>query len=213
MAMIDWRLQGHVVSTCNCNVGCPCQFMSPPTQGHCRAAVAARVASGHFGTTRLDGVSFAGIFAWPGPIHEGGGEVLVVIDEQATESQRQAILTVLSGGETEPGATIFNVFSATFAKMHEPLFRPVRFTFDLDAREATFLVPGLIEGGADPIRNPISGETVRARIALPDGFEFHDAEIARGHARTLDSPIPLLWSGQHAHLYDLDMTGHGPVRH
>jgi hypothetical protein len=213
MTMIDWRLQGQVVSTCNCNVGCPCQFMSLPSQGHCRAAVAARIASGHFGPTRLDGVNFAGIFAWPGPIHEGGGEVLAIIDERATEPQRQAILTILSGGETEPGATIFNVFAATFAKMHEPQFRPIRFAIDVEARQAGFVIPNLIEGGAEPIRNPITGESVRARIGLPNGFVFHEAEVASGRVRTLESPIELLWTGHHAHMYDLDMTGHGPVRH
>ena len=213
MAMIDWHLQGHVVSTCNCDVGCPCQFMSPPTRGHCRAAVAARIVHGHFGTTALDGVCFAGIFAWPGPIHLGHGEVLAIIDEHATEPQRHAILTILGGGETEPGATIFNVFAATFEKMHEPVYRPIQFTFDLDRRQAQFAVPGLVEGGADPIRHPITNDPVRARIELPDGFEFVSAEIASGHVRTSDSPIPLLWTGTHAHLYDLDMTGQGPVRH
>lgn len=213
MAMIDWHLQGQVLSTCNCASGCPCQFMSLPTEGHCSAAVATRVTRGHFGSTRLDGVSFAGLFAWPGPIHEGGGEVLAVIDESANAEQRQAILTILSGGETEPGATIFNVFAATFAKMHEPQFRPMRFTVDVARREGAFEVPGLIEGGVQPIVNPITGKEVRARIALPDGFEFVEAEVAHGRAQTLDSPIALRWSGKHAHLYELDMTGHGPVRH
>ncbi|MDH5176819.1 MAG: DUF1326 domain-containing protein [Gammaproteobacteria bacterium] len=213
MAMIDWRLQGQVLSTCNCASGCPCQFMSLPTEGHCRAAVATRITHGHFGSTSLDDICFAGLFAWPGPIHEGGGEVLAVIDEKATADQRHAILTILSGGETDPGATIFNVFSATFARMHEPLFRPVSFTVDVDRREGAFTVPGLIEGGAQPIMNPITGQEVRARIALPDGFEFVEAEVAHGRAHSLDSPIELRWSGRHAHLYDLDMTGHGPVRH
>jgi len=213
MTMIDWHLQGQVLSTCNCNSGCPCQFMSLPTEGHCRAAVATRVTSGHFGSTQLDGICFVGLFAWPGPIHEGGGEVLAVIDEAASEVQREAILTILSGGETDPGATIFNVFAATFARMHEPLFRPVQFTANVEKRQGAFEVPGLIQGGAQPIVNPITGQAVRARIALPDGFEFVQAEIAHGHVQSLDAPIALRWSGKHAHLYDLDMTGHGPVRH
>lgn len=213
MAQIDWHLQGHVLSTCTCDSGCPCQFMSPPTEGHCRAAVAGSVTSGHFGSTRLDGIRFAGIFAWPGAIHEGGGEALAVIDEQASGPQREAMLTILSGGETEPGATIFNVFAATFATMHEPMFRPVRFSIDLDKREGAFEVPGLLEGGAHPIRNPITGDTVRARIVLPDGFEFVSAEIARGYAQSHEAPIAVRWSGKHAHMYALDMTGRGPARH
>jgi hypothetical protein len=45
-----------------------------------------REAQSHHGSTKLDGLKFAGIFRWPGAIHEGKGEAAVVIDEQATVS-------------------------------------------------------------------------------------------------------------------------------
>jgi hypothetical protein len=213
MAMIDWRLQGHSVSTCSCSFGCPCQFMSLPTHGHCQAAVANRIVKGHFGKVALDGLCFGGIFAWPGPIHEGHGQVLPIVDERASPEQRDAILAIMTGAETEPGATIFNVFAATFDKVHDPVFRRIDFTFDLERREASFSVPGLIDAGVEPIRNPMTNAPIPARLVLPDGFEFISAEFASGQVRTHDSPIALQWSGTHAHLFDLDMTGKGPVRH
>ena len=49
MAMVDWRIQGYDYSSCNCDWGCPCQVMAPPTQGNCRAAVGFEVTRGHFG--------------------------------------------------------------------------------------------------------------------------------------------------------------------
>jgi hypothetical protein len=38
MAYVDWRIKGPQLSTCNCQVGCPCQFNALPTHGDCRAA-------------------------------------------------------------------------------------------------------------------------------------------------------------------------------
>ena len=40
MTYVDWRIKGPQLSTCNCSVGCPCQFNALPTYGDCRAAVA-----------------------------------------------------------------------------------------------------------------------------------------------------------------------------
>src|SRR5688572_3679400 len=116
---IDWMIKGPWLTTCNCVVGCPCQFNALPSHGHCRAAVGCEIEQGHFGKVRLDGVRFAGLFAWPKAIHFGGGEVQPIVDVTATAQQREAILTILKGEQTEPGATIFNVFAGTFAKMHE----------------------------------------------------------------------------------------------
>ena len=36
--MTPWELHGRELGNCNCAPGCPCQFMSLPTYGHCEAA-------------------------------------------------------------------------------------------------------------------------------------------------------------------------------
>jgi hypothetical protein len=83
MAFIDWEIRGPQLSTCNCDWGCPCQFNARPTHGHCRAAVGMRIEQGHFGDVRLEGLHWVVLLAWPGAIHEGGGEVLPIIEERA----------------------------------------------------------------------------------------------------------------------------------
>ena len=88
MAKIDWMIKGPWLTTCNCVVGCPCQFNALPSHGHCRAAVGCEIEEGHFGNVRLDGVRFAGLFAWPGAIHFGNGEAQPIIDQSATQQQR-----------------------------------------------------------------------------------------------------------------------------
>lgn len=209
MARIDWQIQGINVSTCNCAWGCPCQFMSLPTGGDCRAAVGLHIARGHFGKTPLDGLSVAGLFAWPKAIHEGNGEAQPIVDVRANDAQREALLRIMSGEETEPGATIFNVFAATYSKVHEPMFKPIVLEADLDARTGRLEIAGVLEARVEPIRSPITGEALRAQITLPSGFEYHQAESASSHVRTLQAPIALAWQGRHAHLAKIDMSGAG----
>jgi hypothetical protein len=206
--MIDWKIRGPEIVICNCSWGCACQFNSLPTEGNCRAAIAIRIDEGHFGKTRLDGLSVAILVAWPGAIHEGRGQCLPVIDERASPEQREALLTILSGQESEPGATVFGVFASTFEKVHEPLSKPITIQLDVDGRKGRVVVPGLLESSAEPIRNPVTGAAHRARVTLPEGFEYHTAEFASGTVRA-QGPIQMDIKGRHAHLANLHMTGQG----
>ncbi len=211
MSYVDWHIRGPEVATCNCNWGCPCQFNSLPSNGDCRAAVAMRIDEGHFGDVRLDGAVWVGTFAWPGAIHDGDGEAQVILDERMTEAQRGALLTILKGEETAPGSTIFSVFSTVIETMHEPLFLPIEFEVDIDSRTGRFTVPGIVEAFAEPIRNPVTGEPHRARVTLPAGFEYHEAEYASSTTRGTGA-VPLEWSGRHGHLTTIHMTQNGVVR-
>jgi hypothetical protein len=210
MTYPDWKIRGPEISTCNCNWGCPCQFNSIPTHGHCRAGVAMRIDEGHYGDTRLDGVLWSAMFAWPGAIHEGNGEALIILDERADAGQQEALLGILSGASSEPGATVFNVFAATLSKLHEPVQAPI--TFELDAANWTgrFTVPGYIDANASPIANPVTGERHRARVVLPHGFEYREAEFVSSHTHA-DGPIPLDWADGHGHIAMIHMTPAGPV--
>ena len=211
MAGIEWRLDGYDFSTCNCAYGCPCQFNALPTDGSCRAGAFFHVTRGHFGDVRIDGLNFGGLFRWPWPIHEGQGEALPIVDERASPAQRDALLKIMSGQETDPGATFFQVFFSMLSTVHEPLFKAIRFECDPRQAQARVAVEGLFEARAEPIRNPVTGRAHRARVTLADGFEFSAAEFASGHMQTTHTPFELSWSGRHAHLCELHLTGHGLV--
>jgi hypothetical protein len=208
MTYVDWRIRGPEISNCNCDWGCPCQFNALPTHGDCRAMTAMHIDEGHFGSVSLDGLKWVGMFAWPKAIHEGHGEAFVVVDDKASPEQREAILTILSGGETEPGATIFNVFATVIDHMHEPAFLPILFEADRERRVGRVSVAGIIETTVDPIRNPVTGAEHRARVALPDGFEYKEAEFASGDTNA-GGPVSLNWTSSHAHLAILDLSTHG----
>src|SRR5271165_6587612 len=198
MPQVAWMIKGRDFSHCNCSYGCPCQFNALPTHGHCQAVVGIAIDQGHHGTTQLDGLSFGGVFRWPGAIHEGHGEAVPVIDERATAAQREAILHIMSGQDTEPGATFFQVFFSMLEKVHEPVFAKIDLEIDVDARRARFVVPGVIDARGEPILNPVTKQEHRARIDLPNGFEYTLAEAGRGRANT-SGPIKLNLADSHAH--------------
>ncbi len=206
--MVDWSIEGREFTNCNCAYGCPCQFNALPTHGDCQAVVAFEIERGHHGDTKLDGLRVAGVFKWPGPIHLGHGEALAIIDERANEAQRDALLRILTGQDTEPGATIFQVFSTTFDKMHDPIFAPIEFEADVDKRAAKVRVAGVVEARGEPIRNSVTGDEHRARINLDKGFEYVTAEVARGWSQTT-GPIAIKFDDTHAHFCNLRLTQSG----
>lgn len=210
--MIDtkWTIKGREFVHCNCAYGCPCQFNALPTHGDCRAVAGFDIDEGFHGETRLDGLRFALIVAWPGAIHEGRGEAVPIVDERASPAQRQALLRIMSGEDTEPGATLFQVFAATFDKVHDPIFARIDFEVDVDRRTARLNVPGLIQARGEPVINPMSGEEHRARINLPSGFEYDVCEIGRGWAET-QGPVRLSLSDSNAQFAALHMTQSGVV--
>ena len=210
MADVKWMIDGANFSHCSCVYGCPCQFSALPTHGYCRAVVGIAIDKGFHGDTRLDGVKFAGVFAWPKAIHEGHGEATLAIDESTTDKQREAILRIVSGQDTEPGATFFQIYSSTLEKVNDPIFTKVDFEIDIDGRTARLRVPDLLEARGEPIRNPVTNDPQRARIDLPNGFEYDLAEVGRGWASTRGA-LAFELANSHAHFARLKITGSGVI--
>src|SRR5258705_11769573 len=80
----SWHLNGKVLVACNCNWGCPCNFNAPPTSGKCEGGWSWHVEEGAFGDVRLDGLNFSLFVNWPGAIHEGNGEAVVLFAPRPT---------------------------------------------------------------------------------------------------------------------------------
>ena len=136
MSRIDWYVEGIEFGSCNCIYACPCQFEALPTYGNCRGFEVLRIDRGHFGDVPLGGINIALLYAWPGPIFEGKGEMQVIVDERADPRQRQALTRIVHGEETDEGATHWWVYRSMSDTLHETLIRPIKFDIDLDARSA-----------------------------------------------------------------------------
>ena len=209
--MIPWEIQAREFVNCNCGYACPCQFNALPTHGRCEAAGAIAIDKGYFGDVSLDDTKIAFVFWWPGAVHEGKGKCLPIVDEGASEGQRKALLTVMSGGETDPFATMFNVFASTVETVYDPVFTKISFDVDIEERKGRILVEGYFETVGEPIRNPVTGDPHRVRIDLPHGFEYSIAEIGSASSN-VRGPIPLTLKNSYGQFAHLHLNNHGPIR-
>jgi hypothetical protein len=84
-------------------------------------------------------------------------------------------------------------------------------SIDYSARTARVNVPGLVEGQAQSIRNPVTGAPHPVKVTMPTGFEFTESEVLSGKSKA-SGPIELDLDGSHAHLARIHWTTHGVVR-
>ena len=199
-----WRIIGEEIGSCNCAWGCPCQFMALPTHGRCEAMAAFLVHEGHFGKISLEGVRWVELLSWPGAVHEGNGTRGIVIDESATPQQRQALVELWNG---KHGGKYFEIFSAVCPTALEPIFAPISVKVDRERRVASVRVPGIGESTIEPIRNPVTGEEHRARIDLPNGFEYKIAEMANAlQLKVSTGPLQMEHRNTYAQLSAIDWS-------
>ena len=207
--MTPWEVHGRELANCNCATGCPCQFMALPTHGNCEAVAGFHFDSGHFGDVDLAGTKSALVVHWPGPIHEGGGTMQIIIDENATSEQRDALYRIMTGEDTEEMATMWWVFSAMSPTKLETLYKPIEIEMDAEKRVGRIKVPDVFETEAQPITNPVSGAEHRARIDLPHGFEFRIAEMAKGTTKTTGAINLAHNQDSHVHIVEIHLSNQG----
>lgn len=145
--------------------------------------MALEITKGHYGDLSLDGLRVAGIYRWPGALHEGGGTWWSIIDARASEAQAEALGIILGGKDQEPN-TGFAIYASTIEHEPEPVFADIEFEFDLAGACGRFRVKDVVETWVEPIKNPVTGAPHRAAIKLPGGFEFREAEMASSTFRS-----------------------------
>ncbi len=195
----EWYMEGPWFKNCNCDPGCPCDFNQRPTQGHCEGMVAMRVDKGTFGDVDLAGVIWGGVVRWPGPIHEGNGEMQPFIDDATDDAQRDAILQIASG---QHGDTMMEVFSVVCPTVHEPVVAPVEFEFDLDSRSGRVKVGDVFQTEVETLRGIQPPEPYRILVRIPDGMEYtgenEEAETAVAKRIKSSGPIEIDISDGHS---------------
>ena len=188
---VDWAVQATEFANCNCDYGCGCQFNALPDKGFGEAVAGYQITQGHFGDVQLDGLRAAAVWHFPGAVHEGNGTMQLIIDERADDRQRDALVKILSGEETDEMATVWWVFSAMAPNKHPPLFKPINFEVDVDARRARLEVPGMVQSSGSRLRTlspaPNIGCASTSRKALSSAWQRSAAARARRPARSSSS--------------------------
>jgi hypothetical protein len=187
-----WSLRGHVILACNCDYGCPCNFNGLPTTGKCEGNWNWHVEEGSFGDVSLSGLTFAVAVNWPGAIHEGRGEALVVIEERADERQREALRALVTGQAGGP----WKIIGTTIEKLHDVEYAP--FEVSVDGFSSSVTAGSFITLQMEPVRNKVTGAQVHPRAILPEGFVFKEGDLGASTTFRIAGPVGFEHSGRYA---------------
>jgi hypothetical protein len=93
----QYRLEGTFLLACSCAGPCPCAVGWDPDNGHCEAIYAYHVRQGDVQGIDVSGLSIVRVDQIPGNVLAGHWREVLLIDEQATAPQRDAIVAAFSG--------------------------------------------------------------------------------------------------------------------
>ena len=110
---MSWHLDGTYFEACNCDVACPCIFLSAPTEGECTVLVAWHIDRGRDGEVSLDGLNAAMAVHAPGHMMQTKWRAALYLDERASEPQQQS-LTKIFGGQAGGHPAVLASSSTTF---------------------------------------------------------------------------------------------------
>jgi hypothetical protein len=179
MASVQWQISGEYFEACSCDSVCPCPtsgLAARPTQGACDAGLVFTVQRGQYGTTRLDGLSFAVLLHTPGPMIQGNWTVGLVVDDRASNGQREALTTIASGQGGGPMAALAPLIG-TFGGVES---KPIR--IETSGMRRSVSIPGILDlevagipGAKDsePIYLDNVGHPAASRLALARASRSH----------------------------------------
>ncbi len=173
-----YTLKGHLLSGCNCDWGCPCNFEIAPSYGKCEGSYFWHVESGHYDGISLNGATFGQFALFPQAVHLGNGTGFDVIDEKLSPEQRQAVEVIL---QEVPPFSVFHGLCPTFLGFS---YKP--FDLKLDGINSYLNISGTMVLRLGPMKNPVTGEDELATLTKPTGFTATVTELCNAETFTFE---------------------------
>lgn len=178
-----WSLTGSYFETCNCNVACPCVFLSPPTEGECTVLVGWHIDKGSFEKARLDGLNVALAVHSPGTMVATKWQAALYFDNKASEEQKKILMQIFSGqAGGHPAVLVSFVGEVLGAKS-------AAIDFQADGKHRSLKIEGVAEAEIEPLSGTGGADvTVSGHpLAIAPGFPataakskkatYHDYEL------------------------------------
>ena len=170
-----WSLSGLYFEACNCEVACPCVFLSPPTEGECTALVGWHIDQGSFEKTKLDGLNVALTVHSPGTMVATKWKAALYFDSKASEEQKNALMQIFSGqAGGHPAALVSFVGEVLGVKS-------VAIDFRADGKHRSIKIDGVAEAEIEALRGAGGSDvTVSGHpLSIAPGFPATAAKSKR----------------------------------
>lgn len=134
-----WSLAGTYFEACNCDVACPCVFLSAPTTGECQVIIGWHVDKGSYGNVPLDGLNIALYGHSPGNMMKGNWKAAIYLDEKATEAQKNALTQIFAGQAGGHPAVLCSLVSEVLG------VKSVSIEYRAEGKKRSLRIPNLAE--------------------------------------------------------------------
>jgi hypothetical protein len=153
-----------------------------------------KIAEGRAGTTSLDGLAFAYLASWPGPLHFGGGTAILLIDEKASSKQRELIENIAKG---KFGGRPWPIFAPTIDKWLKTDYVP--FDWKFDGPNSHVVAGEQLRVFLQPMRSPVTGNETSAKIMLPQGLLTYEENVTSTQTFSVFTDgLKYAWAGRNA---------------
>ena len=143
-----YLLEGTLIEACSCNMLCPCWVGEDPDLGECFSFVAYHIDSGQVGGVDVSGHSMVMVTHIPGNVLAGNWEEVVLVDDQASAEQRDALVNVFTGQLGGPLADFAQLIGTVKGVESVPISHRVQ------GGTGTLEIPGVVEAEMEPYRGP-----------------------------------------------------------
>lgn len=173
-----WNLSGEYLENCNCDVLCPCitsSLAGPADQDRCYVPLAMHITKGNNNDVSLDDLGAILVVDSPAVMGSGGWRVALYVDERADETQRQALVAIMSGALGGTPAMLAGLIGEQLGVK----FVPITFQSHDDTRRVT--VPGIMDFEVTGIRAPDASAVMRImNVFHPMGTDLPIAQSTTG---------------------------------
>jgi hypothetical protein len=165
-AFMSWELKGVYFESCNCDVACPCVFLSKPTAGDCTVLIGWHIDNGYDGDVLLDDLNVALAVHSPGHMMETPWRAAAYVDDRADEAQRGALLRIFGGqAGGHPARLAAHVGELLGAA-------PVPITFEHTENSCRLAIPRIAEAAIEAMSGQSDGpiEILGHPLCVAPGF-------------------------------------------
>ena len=153
MTEATYSLKGTLLEVCSCGVLCPCWIGEDPDGGECFSVVGYHFDTGQIRGVDVSGLSMLTVNHIPGNVLAGNWEVVALVDDRATDDQREAILAAFTGELGGPLADLAELVGTVKGVESVPI------RHEIIEGVGSLEVPGVLEAEMEPYRGPDGGVT------------------------------------------------------
>jgi hypothetical protein len=192
-----YQLEGRLLEVCNCEVLCPCWIGEMPDNGTCDAVIAYRIDSGMINDIEVSDHTLAVINHIPGNVLDGNWRVVVFVDDDATDEQRDAILAAFTGQLGGPLADLAQLIGEVIAVEQVPI------GFEVVDGKGTLRIGSVVDTEMAPYRGP-NGDVTTLNESVFTTIPGSPAYVSKAsHYKRKSS---------HYGLKDIDLRDHNAIQ-